>query len=49
MDPNTYLLITTLFGVVWDVAYRILAPHKWEVIVGLEETLDKLCLGVKSR
>ena len=48
INSGTYDLITACLGVVWDVTYCVLAPHKQVVVVGLEETVHKLCPSFKS-
>jgi hypothetical protein len=44
---DTYSLVTSSFGVVWDLADPVLAPHKWMVVVRLELAGNKLCPRVK--
>ena len=48
VGSGTYSFITTSFWVVWDVAYHVLTPNKWVVIVGLELAGDKLRPSVKG-
>ena len=45
---NTYSLITSTFRVVWDVAYCVLTPYNWVVIIGLELLRNKLCPGFEG-